>query len=130
TPSCFQRRTLQQSCCVLRSTHTKRNFTFCEISMFGCLRNQHEDKSNRSRVSLELFLLVCRLESIDWYSARLPRRGDFFSLTEQAMSITLIIFVLVILLFGFDLTEHARDLAGTTITAYNKAISLLLRISR
>jgi hypothetical protein len=49
---------------------------------------------------------------------------------EEAMSITPVVLLLVILLFGFDLTEHARDLAGTTITAYNKAISLLLRISR
>jgi hypothetical protein len=35
-------------------------------------------------------------------SARDPRRGDFLSMIEEAMSITPIIFVLVILLFGFD----------------------------
>ena len=50
----------------------------------------------------DCFLLVCRLESVAWCSARLPRRGDFLSLTEEAMSITLIIFLLIILLFGFD----------------------------
>ena len=33
---------------------------------------------------------------------------------EEAMSITPIIFVLVILLFGFDSTEHARNFAGTS----------------
>jgi hypothetical protein len=70
--------------------------------MLDCLRNQHENKSNRSRVRLACFLLVCRLESVDWCSARLPRRGDFLSMIEEAMSITAIIFVLVILLFGFD----------------------------
>ena len=53
-------------------------------------------------VWLARFLLVCRLESVARCSARPPRRGDFLSLIEQAMSITLIIFVLVILLFGFD----------------------------
>ena len=55
-----------------------------------------------------LFLLFCGLESVDWCSARLPRRGDFLSMIEQAMSITPIIFVLVILLFGFDLTGQVK----------------------
>jgi hypothetical protein len=49
-----------------------------------------------------LFLLFCGLKSIARRSPRLPRRGDFLSLTEQAMSITPIISLLVILLFGFD----------------------------
>ena len=49
---------------------------------------------------------------------------------DKAMSITPIILVLVILLFGFDSTEHARDLAGTRTTVYNKSISLISRISR
>ena len=38
----------------------------------------------------------------------LPRRGDFLSMIEEAMSITPIIFVLVILLFGFDLTGQVK----------------------
>jgi hypothetical protein len=76
--------------------------------MLGCLRNQHEDKSNRSRVRLACFLLVRRLESVDWCSARHRRRGDFLSMIEEAMSITSIIFVLVILLFGFDSTGQVR----------------------
>ncbi len=100
---------VEESCCVLRSTHTKRNFTFCEISMLGCLRNQHEDKSDRSRVRLACFLLVCRLESVDWCSARFPRRCDFLSMTEETMSITAIIFVLIILLFGFDSTGQGQN---------------------
>jgi hypothetical protein len=50
---------------------------------------------------LACFLLVCRLESIDWCAARLPRRGDFLSMTE-VMNVTPIILVLIILLFGFD----------------------------
>jgi hypothetical protein len=119
----------EQSCFVLRSKHTKRNVTFCEISMLGCLRNQHEDKSNRSRVRLACFLLVCRLESIDWCFARLPRRGDFLSMMEGAMSIALILFLLIILLFGFDSTEHARDLARTN-RGLQQTISLLLGMSR
>jgi len=93
---------VEESCCVLCSTHTKRNFTFCEISMLGCLRNQHEDKSNSSRVRLARFLLVRCLESVGRCSPRFPRRGNFLPMIEQTMSITPIIFVLVILLFGFD----------------------------
>jgi hypothetical protein len=54
------------------------------------------------------FLLVCRVESVDWCSARVPRRGDFLSIIEQAVSITPIIFLLVILLFGFDSTGEAK----------------------
>jgi hypothetical protein len=79
-----------------------KDFTLSEISIFERLRKWHEDKCNRPGLRLARLLLVCRLESVDWGSARLPRRGDFLSLTEQAMSITLIICVLVILLFGFD----------------------------
>ena len=48
------------------------------------------------------FLLVRRLESVARCSPRFPHRGDFLSMIEEAMSITPIIFVLVILLFGFD----------------------------
>jgi hypothetical protein len=81
---------------------SERNFTFREMSIFEGLRKWHEDKCNRSRVRLACFLLVCRLESVDWCSAGLPRRGDFLSIIEEAMSITPIIFLLVILLFGFD----------------------------
>ena len=55
-----------------------------------------------------LFLLFCRLESVDWCSARLPRRGDFLSLTEEAMIITPILFILIILLFGFDSAGHVE----------------------
>ena len=49
----------------------------------------------------------------------LPRRGDFLSMIEEAMSITPIIFVLMILLFGFDSTGRSRP-AGDTITASKK----------
>jgi len=72
------------------------------MSISERLRKWGEDKSNRRRVRLACFLLVCRLESVDWCSARLPRRGDFLSMIEEAMSITPIVFVLIILLFGFD----------------------------
>ena len=43
----------------------------------------------------------------------LPLRGDFLSLTEQAMSITPIIFALVILLFGFDSTVQVESPPAT-----------------
>ena len=46
----------------------------------------------------------------------LPRRGDFLSMIEEAMSITPIIFVLVILLFGFDSTGQVKT-RRNTITA-------------
>jgi len=59
-----------------------------------------------------LFLLFCRLESVDWCSARLPRGGDFLSVTQEAMSITPIVFVLIILLFGFDLTGQLKRPRG------------------
>ena len=55
-----------------------------------------------SKAQTGRFLLVRHLESVARCFARASRRGDFLSLTEQAMSITLIISFLVILLFGFD----------------------------
>src|SRR6266481_2429364 len=78
------------------------------MSIFERLRKWHENKSNRSRVRMAYFLLVCGLESVDWCFARLPRRGDFLSMIEDAMSTTLIVFVLIILLFGFDSTGQVK----------------------
>jgi hypothetical protein len=49
---------------------------------------------------------------------------------EEAMTLAPIIFVLVILLFGFDSAGQVQDPPENTITAYNKSISLLSRISR
>jgi hypothetical protein len=57
---------------------------------------------------LARFLLVRHLESAARCSPRFARSGDFSSMIEEAMSITPIIFVLVILLFGFDSTEQVR----------------------
>jgi hypothetical protein len=57
---------------------------------------------------LERFILVRRLESVARCPGRHSRRGDFLSMIEETMSITPIIFVLVILLFGFDLTEQVE----------------------
>src|SRR5256885_7242677 len=37
-----------------------------------------------------------------------PGRGDFLSMIEDAMSATLIVFFLIILLFGFDSTGQVR----------------------
>jgi hypothetical protein len=78
------------------------------MSIFERLRKWHEDKLNCSGIRLACFLLVRRLESVDWGSARLPRRGDFLSMIEEAMSTTPIVFVLIILLFGFDSTREVR----------------------
>ncbi len=47
-------------------------------------------------------LLVRRLESVARCSPGFTQRGNFLSMIEEAVSITPIIFVLVILLFGFD----------------------------
>jgi hypothetical protein len=44
----------------------------------------------------------CRLGSVAGCPARHSRLSDFLSMIEEAMTITPIIFVLVILLFGFD----------------------------
>jgi hypothetical protein len=70
-------------------------------------------------VRLACFILVRRLESLDWCSARLPGRGNFLSMIEEAMSMTPIIFVLVIFLFGFDSAGKSRP-DQNTIMAYNK----------
>src|SRR2546430_4808730 len=58
--------------------------------------------------SVGYFVLVCCLKSVAQCSGRHPGRGDFLSMIEEAMSIKPIIFVLVILLFGFDLTGHVE----------------------
>jgi hypothetical protein len=54
------------------------------------------------------FLLVRCVESGARCSAWFSRGGDFLSMIEEGMSITLIIFVLVILLFGFDSGEQVK----------------------
>jgi hypothetical protein len=54
------------------------------------------------------FFLVRCLKSVARCSARPSRGGDFLSMIEEAMSITPIIFVLLILLFGFDLTGQVE----------------------
>jgi hypothetical protein len=53
-------------------------------------------------------LLVRRLKPVARCPGRHSRRGDFLSMIDEPMSITPIIFVLVILLFGFDSTEQVR----------------------
>jgi hypothetical protein len=78
------------------------------MSIFERLRKWHEDKFNRSRVRLACFLLVRCLESVDWGSARLPRRGDFLPMIGEGMSLAPIIFLLIILLFGFDSTGQVE----------------------
>ena len=78
------------------------------MSIVERLRKEREDKLNCSGIRLERFLLVRSLESIARCSARHPGRGDFLSMIEEAMSITPIIFVLLILLFGFDSTEQVK----------------------
>ena len=92
----------------LRQGITQEISCFCEMSIFECFRRYHEDKSNRPRLRLGLFLLVRRLKSVARCSSRHPRLGDFLSMMEEAMGITPIVFVLIILLFGFDSTEQVR----------------------
>jgi len=57
---------------------------------------------------VEHFLLVCRIKSIAGRSFRHSRRSDLLSMIEEAMNITPIIFVLIILLFGFDSTGQVK----------------------
>src|SRR5438874_6622504 len=78
------------------------------MSVFERLRKYCALSFNRSRPSLGHFLLVCRLESVARCSPRRARRGDFFPVIEQAMSITPIVFILVILLFGLDSPDRSR----------------------
>jgi hypothetical protein len=60
---------------------------------------------------LEPFLLVRRLKSIARCSSRHGRFGDFLSMIEEAMSVTPIVFVLIIVLFGFDSTRQVKTRA-------------------
>jgi hypothetical protein len=85
------------------------NFTFYEMSGLEFFRKYHEHKSNCPKLGLELFLLVRRLKSIARCSSRHGGFGDFLSLMEEAMSITLIVFVLIIVLFGFDSTRQVKN---------------------
>jgi hypothetical protein len=78
------------------------------MSIFERLRKEREDKSNRSRVRLACFILVRPLKSVDWCSGRLPGRGDFLSMIEETMNTMTIVFVLIILLFGFDSTGQVK----------------------
>src|SRR4029077_21245322 len=75
---------------------------FCEMSIFKRLRKWCEHKLNCSGRGLERFLLVRRSKSPARHSARHHRPGDFSSMT-----LTPLIFALVILLFGFDSTRTA-----------------------
>src|SRR5215469_2470069 len=77
---------------------------FFEMSIFKFFREYYNDKSNRPRLTLGLFLLVRRLNSVAGCSSRHARLGDFLSMMQETMGITLIVFVLIILLFGFDST--------------------------
>jgi hypothetical protein len=78
------------------------------MSIFKFFRKYHEDESNRPRLRLGLFFLVCRFKSIARCSSRHARLGDFLSMMEEAMSIMAIAFVLIILLFGFDSTGRVK----------------------
>jgi hypothetical protein len=52
--------------------------------------------------------LVRHLKSVARCSAGHPGRGDFLSMIEEIMNTMTIIFVLVILLFGFDSTAEVK----------------------
>jgi len=59
------------------------------------------------------FILVRRLESVARCPDRPSRRGDFLSMIEGTMSTMTIVFVLIILLFGFDSTGQGE---GRSVT--------------
>ena len=60
------------------------------------------------KTQLGLFFLVRCLKSTARRSSRHARLDDFLSMMEEAMSITLIVFVLIIVLFGFDSTRQVK----------------------
>jgi len=78
------------------------------MSVFECLRKWHEDNFNYSRVRLERFILVRSRESVARCSARDPHFANFVSLIEGTMTITPILFALIIFLFGFESTGPAK----------------------
>jgi hypothetical protein len=96
---------------VLRQDIAQEISRFCEMSIFEFFRKHHEDKSNRPRLALGLFLLARRLKSIARCSSRYGGFGDFLSMMEEAMSVTPIVFVLIIVLFGFDSTRQVKTRA-------------------
>jgi len=81
---------------------------FYEMSIFERLRKWHEDKSNRPWFGLERFVLVRPLKSVTRCSAGHSGRGDLLSMIEDAVSTTPIVFILIILLFGFDSTGQVK----------------------
>src|SRR6266446_5110539 len=93
------------------------------MSIFECLRKEREDKLNCSGIRLERFLLVRSLESVARCSAWHPGRGDFLSMIEKTMSTTPILFILIILLFGFDSTEQVKTQLGLKDRARNLKFS-------
>jgi hypothetical protein len=77
--------------------------------------------------------LVRHLKSVARCSGRPLSGGDFLSMIEEGMSLTLIIFVLVILLFGFDSTEQVRTQLALKDRARNlkfSEISILGRLRK
>jgi len=78
------------------------------MSIFERLRKWREDKLNCSGIRLACFILVRHLKSVARCPGRPPGGGDFLSMIEKAMSITPIVLLLIILLFGFDLTGQVE----------------------
>jgi hypothetical protein len=102
------------------------------MSIFERLRKLREDKLNCSEIRLGRFILVRHLKSVARCFARHPGRGDFLSMIEEAMSTTPIVFILIILLFGFDSTGQVRTQLALKIAQNLKSskISIFERLRK
>ena len=82
----------------------------CVWSWFSCVQagKTNSDQRLAPDSGWNAFPLVRGLESVSRCPARHPGRGDFLSMIEEAMSTMTIVFVLIILLFGFDSTGQVK----------------------
>jgi hypothetical protein len=55
------------------------------------------------------FLVVRRLKSVAWGSLGHPRPGNFLPMIGEAVNLAPIVFILVILLFGFNSTGQMKN---------------------
>jgi hypothetical protein len=104
--------TLKYACTAPKQLRKKFHiFVKCRPSK--SLDTSCEEKSSSPRLRLERFLLVRRLKSIARRSSRHGGSGDFLSMMDEAMTMTPIVLVLIIVLFGFDSTRQGQDTTAT-----------------
>jgi hypothetical protein len=96
-----------------RGTSTSQGVMWSSpIRVSGTTEIPRDSHSPRNRW-LECFLLARPVKSVARCSARHPGRGDLLSMIEEAMRTTPIVFILIILLFGFDSTGEVTNSPAT-----------------